>query len=95
MVLPMAISVDDIVLDLEKYLHDVATGGIANLADTVGIFNFPDIAGVGEMIHDFVGVHNRSPSYELANVSPKRFPDQAVIFWMVAQVLHSPSVPQL
>ena len=43
---------DDVVLDLQIHLHNIAAFGVADLADTVRVFDRADIARVHEMIHD-------------------------------------------
>ncbi len=47
-----------VVLDLDVERHHVAADGIADLADAVGVGQDADVAGIGEMVHDFVAVHH-------------------------------------
>ena len=36
----------------------LGTAELADLADAVGILDLPDVAGVAEVVHDQVGVHD-------------------------------------
>ena len=47
---------DDVVLDFQVDLHDVAALGVADLTNAIGILNYANIAGVGEVIHNFFTV---------------------------------------
>ena len=51
---------NDVVFDLHVDLHDVAAFEVADFADGVGILQLADVAGVGEVIHNFFRVipHN-------------------------------------
>ena len=42
---------DDVILDLEIYLHNISALCVADLADAVSILDDADVAGVAEMIH--------------------------------------------
>ena len=48
---------DDVVLDLDIHFHDVAALGVTHLADSVGIGDLTDIAGVCEVFHNLFGIH--------------------------------------
>src|SRR5210317_1456982 len=58
---------NNIVFNLEKDLHDVATGSVTNLPDPVGIFDLTHVTRVGEVIHNFICVHIFSPSINRDN----------------------------
>ncbi len=47
---------DDVVLNLEVHLHNIAAARVADFADAVGIRNLADIARIGEMIEYFFGI---------------------------------------
>ena len=47
---------DDVILDFQVDLHDVAALGVADLTNAIGILNYANIAGVGEVIHNFFTV---------------------------------------
>ena len=51
---------DDVVLDLQVDLHDVAALGVADLADAVGVLDLANVSGMLKMIHNFFTVqcHN-------------------------------------
>ena len=52
---------DDVILDLEENLHDIAAGGVTDLTDAVGILDLADVSRVAEMIHHFLGIHGVPP----------------------------------
>ena len=47
---------DDVVLDLQIHLHNIAAFGVADLADAVRIGDLADVAGIFEMIHYLIAV---------------------------------------
>ena len=47
---------NDVVLDLQVHLHDIAAFGISDLSDAVGIFDNSYIPRIAEMIHYFFAV---------------------------------------
>ncbi len=53
--------VNFIILDIDVKRHHISANRIADLTHPVCIFNFPDISGVGKMIHHFVSVHPLPP----------------------------------
>ena len=62
--------INDIVLDLQINLHDIAAFGVANFADTVGILNHAHIPGMGKVIHNFFTVQchiENAPSIDYFN----------------------------
>src|SRR6056297_3394936 len=48
---------DDVAFDLQVDLHYITTGGIADFAHPVSVFDFTNITWVAEMVHDFFCVH--------------------------------------
>ena len=49
---------NNIVLDLQVDLHNIAALGVSNLADPVGIFDNADISWIAEMIHYFFTIQS-------------------------------------
>jgi hypothetical protein len=48
----------------DVHFHDVATFGVADFADAVGIRKFSHVAGIGEMIHHLFTIES-SHNYPL------------------------------
>ncbi len=51
---------DAVVRHLDIDVHHVAAHRVADFADAVGIQDFADIAGILEMIHNYLGIHDCS-----------------------------------
>ena len=49
-------------VQFEGQFEGVAAGGVADFADSVGVLDLPDVAGMQEMVHDLIGVipHNNT-----------------------------------
>ena len=48
---------DDIILHGEENSHNIPTGGVPYLSDTVSLIYLPLVAGVHEMVHYFFAIH--------------------------------------
>ena len=47
---------DDVIVDLQVHLHDVAALGVAYLAHAVGVGNLTYVPGMHEVIHYSIGI---------------------------------------
>jgi len=48
---------DDVTLDLQEDLHDVAAGSVADLTHTIRILDLTNIPGIFKVFHYFFAVH--------------------------------------
>ena len=49
---------DDIILDLQIHLHNIAALGVAHLTDGIGVLQNACVPGIAEMVHDLLTVQS-------------------------------------